>query len=507
LPSLVDDNVQSAMAAPVREHGRPIGSLVVATHREGRTYTSDEREILLAFSEHASIAITDARTVRAMEHQAFHDALTGLPNRALFVDRLGQALKRSRQDVGSQCAVLFIDLDRFKMVNDSLGHAAGDELLVEIARRLTTSIRDSDTAARLGGDEFAVVTESVSGPAEALAMAARLRAGLNSPIRVGGKEMLVSATVGVAVAETNQDADELLRNADLAMYDAKGRGEEGFALYQKSMHAAAIARLDLESSLRRAIELEQFEVYYQPVVELGRNEIRGVEALLRWNHPQRGILGPAEFIPVAEDTGLILRLGSWALATAMGQARRWTDALGDGASLSLSVNLSARQLQRAEIVEEVRNALTASGLNPAALTLEITETVLMLDTQTTLERLTQIKALGVKLAIDDFGTGYSSLGYLRRFPIDCLKIDRSFVKDLGEGPEQSAVASAIMALGHALHLTVIAEGIEEPRQVRELQQIGCEQGQGYLFSPPVPAADLEALLLRRRGTRKLTVVA
>jgi diguanylate cyclase (GGDEF)-like protein len=494
LAALSSENLRSAMAAPVRENGRPIGSITVAS-RDVHTYSAAQRDVVLAFAEHASLALTDAQTVAAMKHQAFHDALTGLPNRALFLDRLGQAINRTRDEVGAHAAVLFIDLDRFKTVNDSLGHSAGDELLAAVGRLLAQSVRDTDTAARLGGDEFAVVVEDSAGQDHAMAVAERLRIALSVPVQVGDQTMSVAATVGVAIADGTQTPSELLRNADLAMYSAKINGAGVSALYVPSMYAAVVDRLDLEASLLRAVDLGQFVVHYQPIVELTGSRVRGVEALVRWNHPTRGLLGPNEFIPTAEETGLIVRIGNWVLAESMRQVSEW------GHDLSLSVNISARQLQRPELINEVRQTLDASGLDPRRLTLEITETTLMQETEAVIEQLRRLKGLGLRIAIDDFGTGYSSLGYLRRFPIDVLKIDRSFVKDLGEGNEEAAVASAIMTLCEALHLDAVAEGIESHRQVAELRQIGCSLGQGFLFSKPLPAAGIEKLLAAPKRPR------
>ena len=494
ITALVRFGLQTAMAAPVRENGRIVGSLTVGSRQAGRTFTQAEQDTLVAFAEHASLALTDSKLAAAIQHQALHDGLTDLPNRTLFLDRLEHALARARREVGSITGVLFIDLDRFKNVNDSLGHEAGDQLLVQMGRRLRGSIREADTAARLGGDEFAVLVEGVVGMADMITVAQRIRDALREPVTLEGKEVFVNPSIGVAAsADGREDASELLRNADTAMYRAKEEKAIPCVVFEPKMHAAVMRRLDLDADLGKAVERNEFELYYQPVVRLYGEAIDGAEALVRWRHPVKGLISPAEFVGAAEETGQIVPLGRWVLQEAIRQAAEWQAAAPARHRFNISVNLSARQLQDPELVGQVRAMLEASGLKPSSLVLEITESVLMNDMAGTITRLRELKGLGLRLAIDDFGTGYSSLGYLRRFPVDVLKIDRAFVDGVTEGTEQSAVARAIIGLSNALHLSTIAEGIETGGQLDALRALGCELGQGYYFARPMPASEFHAL--------------
>ena len=432
-----------------------------------------------------------------LRRQAFHDSLTGLANRALFADRLEHALAQSRR-FSRRIAVLFLDLDDFKTVNDSLGHGEGDELLIAVAGRLSDAMRSGDTIARMGGDEFAVLVEDPTDADAPLAVARRLLETLDQPFQRGAKELFVRASVGIAVSTTrSQTADELLRDADVSMYTAKSRGKNRIEIFEPSMHEAALARLALKGDLERALEREEFVLHYQPIMDLRRGDVAGFEALVRWMHPRRGLVSPMEFIPVAEETGLILPLGRWVLEEACREAMGWHG--GHGAGLSISVNVSGRQLQQPGFVDEVAAALVASRLAPARLTLELTESVLMHDAEAAAAVLSELKALGVRLAIDDFGTGYSSLSYLRRFPIDELKIDRSFVASMRDGPEQAGVVLSIIKLGETLHLETVAEGIEEAAQVDELRSLGAAMGQGYFFARPLTAEGVSALLRDGHG--------
>jgi diguanylate cyclase (GGDEF)-like protein len=497
--ALVRYGLQAAMAAPVRENGRIVGSLTVGSRQAGRTFTQAEQDTLVAFAEHASLALTDSKLAAAIQHQALHDGLTDLPNRTLFLDRLEHALARARREVGSITGVLFIDLDRFKNVNDSLGHEAGDQLLVQMGRRLRGSIREADTAARLGGDEFAVLVEGVVDMADMITVAQRIRDALREPVTVAGKEVFVNPSIGAAAsADGREDASELLRNADTAMYRAKEQKAIPCVVFEPKMHAAVMRRLDLDADLAKAVERNEFELHYQPVVRLYGEAIDGAEALVRWRHPVKGLISPAEFVGAAEETGQIVPLGRWVLQEAIRQAAAWQSATSSRRGFNVSVNVSARQLQDPELVVQIRGMLEASGLKPSTLVLEITESVLMHDMAGTITRLRELKGLGLRLAIDDFGTGYSSLGYLRRFPVDVLKIDRAFVDGVTEGTEQSAVARAIIGLSNALHLTTIAEGIETGGQLDALRALGCELGQGYYFARPMPASEFDVLL--RRGS-------
>jgi diguanylate cyclase (GGDEF)-like protein len=472
----------AAMAAPVHEQGEVIGALIVASDEPQRTYSRSEQGVLLALAEHASLALTDAKTVGAMVHQALHDSLTGLPNRALFLDRLGHALSR-RGSGGGEVSVLFCHLHRFKPNNDSLGHEAGDELLVAVARRILACLRGSDTAARLGGDEFVVLLEDVQSVDEAVAVADRIAEAFRTPFAVVGREVYVSASIGIV--RGNTQAEELLRNADVAMYRAKAEGSGRYAIFEPSMRAEVLDRLELEADLRRAEERGELEVHYQPIVALVDGGLAGFEALARWRHPQRGLVPPPAFIPVAEESDVIHELGRFVLETACRQAARWD--VG-----SITVNLSGRQLERADLVAQVSAVLARSGLPANRLVLEITETVLMHDTEATIDRLAALKALGVRLAVDDFGTGYSSLRYLSRFPIDLLKMAKPFVD--GVGTEQgAALARTIVDLGASLGLEIIAEGIEQGVQLAQLRRLGCEYGQGFLFARPLTVDQVDAL--------------
>jgi diguanylate cyclase (GGDEF)-like protein/PAS domain S-box-containing protein len=437
--------------------------------------------------------VSDRKELEAqLVHQAFHDGLTGLANRTLFAERVEHALDRSGP---GDLAVLFIDLDDFKNVNDSLGHAAGDQLLVAAARRLQGCLRPTDTAARLGGDEFAVLLERVTDTEAAVAVARRVLDTLHQSFSLNGRTIPIKASLGVATGRPGVDvAAELLRNADVAMYAAKAGGKDRYELFRPDMHADMLQRLELETELRHAADRDQLILHYQPIIELVSGRITRVEALVRWNHPTKGLLAPAAFIPLAEEQGLIGPIGQWVLLEACVQARRWQDRFPDAPPLSMHVNLSGRQLEEQRLVGEVVHALEASRLSPRLLTLEITETVLVTDVEAMSGRLRELKGLGVLLAIDDFGTGYSSLSYLRRFPIDMLKIDKAFVDGIGQGREDTALAHAIIKLSHTLQLHTVAEGIEQPEQAAQLAALGCRDGQGYYFSRPLNLAAMTGLL-------------
>ncbi|HMU61303.1 MAG TPA: EAL domain-containing protein [Gemmatimonadales bacterium] len=426
-------------------------------------------------------------------HQAFHDSLTGLANRALFRDRVSHALAIARRQ-GREVTVLYLDLDDFKKVNDSLGHAEGDRLLRLAAERFLTCARSTDTVARLGGDEFGILIEDVQGADGTAVLVDRLAGAMQAPFHLGHNEVHVSLSFGIATAVGDESADDLMRNSDLAMYTAKRQGKGRFATYESKMVADSRHRLEMEAALRGAIEREELVLHYQPVMHLQTGDIFGFEALVRWNHPKYGHLLPGHFVPLAEETGLIVRLGAWVLREACGQIHRWREAY-PGADWVMSVNLSGRQLQEPDLVHEARRALSATGVDPSALVLEITESVLMQQADSAQQQLRGLKSLGVGLAIDDFGTGYSSLSYLQRFPIDILKIAKPFIDDVGAGLEKSALARAIIGLGDTLKLRTIAEGVEVAEQREALVALGCELGQGHLFAKAMPVEQIEQMLL------------
>ena len=433
-------------------------------------------------------------------HQALHDALTGLPNRALFLDRLGLALSRLERRPGL-AAVFFLDLDYFKVVNDSLGHSAGDQVLVAAADRLHHSLRDGDTAARLGGDEFAVLCDDLVDEGEALQIAERLGAAIASrPISLAGRDLVVTVSIGVAFAtHPSQRPESLLRDADAAMYRAKEKGRARYELFDAAMRARAVARLETEASLREAMDHEQLSLSYQPEVLLSDGSLIGAEALLRWRQGASGggreAAPPADFIAVAEETGLIVPIGGWVVREACRHLAEWRAVAPDRAPQTVSVNLSGRQLARADLSDVVEEALTESGLEPQCLCLEITESVLMDDIEGAVAALKALKAIGVEIAVDDFGTGYSSLAHLRRFPVDILKIDHSFVAGLGRNPEDAAIVRAVLALARTLDLAVVAEGVERVEQLQELRALGCERAQGHLFSVPLAEPAFADLLV------------
>jgi diguanylate cyclase (GGDEF)-like protein/PAS domain S-box-containing protein len=428
-----------------------------------------------------------------LRHQAFHDNLTGLANRALFEDRLTLALARGRRH-GGELAVIFVDLDDFKTVNDSLGHAVGDELLRATAHRLATCLRAQDTAARLGGDEFAVLLEDLSGPDEAWQIAERLRRALEPPLVLDGRQIASSASLGLECPAPTATAADVLGNADLAMYAAKDAGKGRVAGFEPVMRAQLVERMELGSELGVAVERDELLLEYQPLVELDTGRITGVEALIRWQHPTRGRLSPDRFIALAESNGHIVAIGRWVLQTACAQLRRWQDRTPGAADLHMSVNVSTRQLADPNFPRDVRAAIEAAGVEPSRLTLEITEHLLLDDSDLMQQRLQALKEIGVHLAVDDFGTGYSALSYLQKFPIDVLKIDRSFVSGIDRDPERARLVHGIVEMGRNLRLSVVSEGIEEAGEAALMREFRSEYGQGYLFSKPVDAATLDRLL-------------
>jgi diguanylate cyclase (GGDEF)-like protein/PAS domain S-box-containing protein len=440
--------------------------------------------------------VTDRKALEEeLAHQAFHDSLTGLSNRAVFRDRVDHALARAARS-GHRLTVLLLDLDGFKMINDSLGHDAGDELLVAVGARIEASARTSDTVARLGGDEFALLLEDEEDAAQAKAAAARLLKALAPPFQIRGREIFVRGSVGIAISSSVPvSTDELIRNADTAMYVAKSEGKGRYEIFQPIMHARALQQFEIQAELQQALIREEFVVHYQPIINLDTGVIGGAEALVRWQHPGRGLLPPIEFIGIAEDTGLIVGLGMWVLEEACRQTVVWRTQYPGASDMMISVNLSTRQLLEPDLVSRVRDVLVKTGLEPSALTLELTEGSLMQDVGHTVMKLQGLKKLGVRLAIDDFGTGSSSLGYLRQFPIDLLKIDKSFVDDITTaGSQGSALVRAIITMARTLEMETVAEGIEVNEQLSELRADGCHSGQGYLFARPLRSDAMESFL-------------
>jgi diguanylate cyclase (GGDEF)-like protein/PAS domain S-box-containing protein len=460
----------------------------------------DIAHVVFASRDAVVVVVSDVtdrvRLQHELQYRAFHDGLTGLPNRALFTDRVDHALASAARD-GRSLAVLFLDLDNFKAINDGLGHAAGDELLKTVAQRLREQLRTEDTAARFGGDEFAVLLEHITDPSQVAHVCQRIAAALRVGCHIQGTPVFAQVSIGVTYSSDGATAEELLRNADMAMYGAKANGKSCFLVFEPVMHQRVAQRLKLESDLRRALDDGHLRVYYQPVFELPGQRIVGVEALVRWLHPDRGMILPLDFIPVAEDTGLIVPLGRWVLKEACAQVRRWQQEIAGLQDLNGAVNISPRQLDDPAIVRHVQEALAASGLRPEKLVLEITESILMRDVAAAAARLEDLSDLGVKLAVDDFGTGQSSLSQLRRFPVDILKIDKSFVDNIDRDPMASKLLTVVAGLGASLGLDVVAEGVESAAQAAIIQGLGTLYVQGYLYSRPLDRDAMTAFLSAR----------
>ncbi len=507
--TLFDDGSWSGELLLVRDDGRPVPLLAqLLVHRDSEGRPEFLSAVLRDISERKQFE-------SALHYQATHDPLTGLPNRALLLDRLADALARAKH-TGLRVALLFIDLDHFKVVNDSLGHALGDKLLISIADRLTTAMRPGDVIARFGGDEFVLLCENLHGQPDAVAIAERVLAAVSGPFAIDDTELFVGMSIGIAFpADADAEPANLIRDADAAMYRAKEKGRARWVVFDNAMRLHAVDRLDVENALRRAIDRHELRVHYQPIVRLqptGDGDpsdaspadwgggvtawIEGVEALLRWEHPDRGLLLPNEFISIAEETGLIVDFGAWVLEQACRQVTRWQASIPGLPPLKLSVNLSGRQLSHPTLVQDVASVLLETGIDAAHVEFEITESVLMDDVELSEETLGELKELGVKLSVDDFGTGYSSLSYLRRFPVDVLKVDRSFVDGVDTDPSDSAIVTAIITLAHSLGMTAVAEGVETVAQLDELRRLGCDLGQGYLFARPA-SGDAVAELLER----------
>ncbi|OJZ20685.1 MAG: hypothetical protein BGP21_09835 [Thiobacillus sp. 65-29] len=479
-PILYDDRLLGVLNLYLDEH-----------HRQ----TADEVRFITAATHAVGGMIQQHHAEEQLRHHAYHDALTGMPNRMLFMDRLAQRLALGERQKTSHYAVLYLDLDRFKTVNDSLGHALGDQLILEVSRRLHACMRPGDTVARLGGDEFTILLEDVDDPTDALRVAERLHAALQPPVMLEGHEIFVSTSLGIVVtAWDGRQAADLLRDADTAMYRAKSRGPGQTVLFDGQMHQRAVAQLTLESELRRAVERGELRLHYQPIVDATTGELFGFEALVRWQHPERGMISPLEFIPLAEETGLINDIGEWVLVEACRQLRAWREASPERPDLYMSINLSARQFLQSDLLARVGTAITHAGVEPHHIALEITESVLMHNREATHRTLRDLKALGVNLYVDDFGTGYSSLSYLQNFPFDALKIDRAFVSRLAPGIEEMEMVSTIISIARNFNMSVIAEGVENTGQLDRLVALGCRKVQGFHFSPPLPADAAGALV-------------
>jgi diguanylate cyclase (GGDEF)-like protein len=481
------------VSVPIHGGRTPFGVLSIQSV-DRRSFATDELDFVHAIANLLAQATERNRSEADIRHQALHDPLTGLPNRTLFVDRLAVALAQARRRE-AWVAVLFLDVDNFKLVNDSLGHSAGDDLLLKLSARLDESLRAGDTMARFGGDEFVIICGDISGADEAIAIAERTTTVLSGPFVVGDVEHRVTASIGIALSQgADREAEDLIREADAAMYRAKDRGRGGYEIYDEAMRARATARLGTENQLAHAIENDELRLAYQPIVALDSGETVGVEALVRWHHPQRGVVAPLDFIPIAEDTGLIVPIGEWVLAQACRQAAEWRQGRPDAPPLFMSVNLSARQVAQPDLAQVVADILRDSAMEPGRLRLELTESSLMEDPDAALATMNELRDLGVKLVLDDFGTGYSSLAYVQRFPIAVLKVDRSFVANLGEESPGAAIVAAVVNMAHGLQVEVVAEGVETSTQATALRALGCQYAQGYLYGRPMPAEEMLPLL-------------
>ncbi|BAU12171.1 response regulator receiver modulated diguanylate cyclase/phosphodiesterase with PAS/PAC sensor [Leptolyngbya sp. NIES-3755] len=453
--------------------------------------------------------VTERKIVEEqLRRNAFHDSLTGLPNRLLFMERLSQTVERANDNPAQRFALLFLDLDRFKVINDSLGHMIGDQLLIAIARRLEACLSKNDTVARLGGDEFTILLENIQSDNDATKIAERVQQALSTPFNLNGHEVFTSASIGITLSSTDFDRPEdLLRGADIAMYRAKAQGKACHEVFDTDMHTHVVALMQLENDLRKAVERQDFELYYQPIVALATGRIMGFEALVRWQHPEQGIISPGKFVPIAEETGLIIPLGHWVLREACRQLKRWQDEFAPEPPLTISVNLSSRQFSQPSLINQIRQILTDTGVDAHCIKLEITESAIMENTESAMDMLLQLKAMGIQLSVDDFGTGYSSLGYLYRFPMDVLKIDRSFVSRVDIDGEKLELVRTIITLAWNLGMDVVAEGVETTKQLAQLKALKCEYAQGYLFSKPLTRIDAAKLIPQSNPFLHLTQVS
>ncbi len=493
-PPVRDLGAASGATVPIQAGGDTFGTLGVQS-LEPREFSAEDVSFMQSVANVLANAIERQASEERIRHQALHDGLTGLPNRHLYMDRLGHALAKSERDASS-VAVLFCDLDRFKLVNDSLGHESGDSLLRAVSPRLRDAMRPGDTVARFGGDEFGILVEDVDRELDATHVAERIAAALARPFVLGGREHFVTASIGIAIGGAGEMPEGLIRDADAAMYRAKERGGAGYEIFDEVMRARAVDHLEIENDLRRAVERGELRLLYQPVVRLSDGRVVGVEALVRWQHPTRGLIGPEKFVPIAEEGGLIVPVGHWILEHACRQAAEWQAARPDQAPVNVSVNLSARQVSRPGLAGEIGALLRGTGVDPLSLTLEITESALIEESASMFETVHALDHLGCRILLDDFGTGFSSLGYLKRFPLDGIKVDRSFVERLGLQSTDAAIVRAIVRMAEELELSVVAEGVETEEQMREIRSLGCEFAQGYFFTPPVSASEIGEILDR-----------
>ncbi|GHD80856.1 sensor domain-containing protein [Vogesella fluminis] len=497
---MANHGVHACFAVAVRSSDSALLGLIVAHYRDPSRQQPHDRELMWVAAHLVHIAMERRQAENRLQVLAHYDTLTRLPNRALFHDRLNQALTRLERSKGL-VALMFIDLDRFKTINDTLGHDLGDQLLCEASARLLACVRDTDTVARLGGDEFTIILEQISKAEDAAGVASKIIEVFAAPFHLGHQETFVTPSIGITVYPADsENSSHLIKYADTAMYRAKEDGGNGYRFFTSEMNTLASDRLEMESGLRRALARGEFEVYYQPKLNLADGCITGAEALLRWRHPQRGLVSPGEFIPILEETGLIEQVGSWVLKTVCTQIRSWQEA-DSLPPLVIAVNLSGRQLQRSNLAATIADILEETGMDPRFLELEVTESVLMHDPQCAVDILMQIRNKGIlHIDVDDFGTGYSSLSYLKQFPIDCLKLDKSFVDGLPHDEDDIAISQAVIAMAHSLRLTVIAEGVEKEEQLAFLRDNGCDIIQGYIISPPVPAHAFARLVQARANS-------
>jgi diguanylate cyclase (GGDEF)-like protein len=486
--------VKSAAVILIKGKGEPYG-VIGAASCELHRFSQEDVDFMQAIANVLANAIERRAAEQQTQHEALHDPLTGLPNRNLFLDRLEHATSAAARRETS-IAVLFLDLDQFKVVNDSLGHAAGDELLAAVAPRIEQALRPGDTVARFGGDEFAVLAEDVGNERGATRIAERIAEDLATPFILRGREHFVSASVGIALGEGNEAPEALIRDADSALYRAKEHGRGRYEIFDEVMRSRVIEHMQIENDLRRAIQRHELELHYQPVIKLTDGSVVALEALLRWNHPERGMIGPLAFIPVAEESRLIVPIGRWVIEQACRQAAAWQALNPDAAPVSVAVNLSARQIADPDLISHIEGSIRANRIEPSSLWLELTETTLLDETSFVERTLQSLKGLGVRLVLDDFGVGFSSLGYLKRLPLSMIKLDRSFVENLTEGSHDAAIVRAVSEMADTIGIGVVAEGVETDEQVRIASGLGCGFAQGFHFSEPVPVAHVERLLER-----------